>query len=75
MPSLVHFLDTWKEDVEDFDDDDENSILDWVANDAADSCIKDAFDMDWDSDLLEAIIVDDAAVLLEDRASPDPSAW
>jgi hypothetical protein len=72
-----HFdcLDTWNEDADDFDDDDENSIFDWVANDVADSCMNDALDDECDSDLLaDAAIADDAVALLEDRTSPDPRA-
>ena len=46
-----------------------------MANEAADSCINDALDRDWDSDLVEVAIADVAVeALLEDRTSPDPSA-
>ena len=46
-----------------------------MANEAADSCINDALDKDWDSDLVEVAIADVAVeALLEDRTSPDPSA-
>lgn len=67
-------MDTWNEVADDFDDDEENSIFDWVANDVADSCMNDALDDECDSDLLADAIAD-AVVLLEDRTSPDPRAF
>lgn len=74
LQSYFVVFDTWKEDVEDLEDEEENSILDCVANDVADSCMNDDLDMDWDSDFIEVAILDDAVALLEDLTRPDPSA-